>query len=96
MQNIFKKFLIIYLGIKGSKIKDIKTVRSHAQALGQCTKFIFDNKLIPIISADTAGSAKFISEKKDKSEGAIASDLAAKIYNLEILKSNVLKMNLEM
>jgi len=77
------------LGIKGSKIKDIKTVRSHAHALGQAQKFISENKLISIISADTAGSAKFIAKKNDKSEGAIASTLAAKIYNLEILKSNV-------
>lgn len=77
------------LGIKGSKIKDIKTVRSHSQAIGQCSKIILDNKLQAIISADTAGSAKFIAEKKDKSESAIASDLAAKIYNLEILKSRV-------
>jgi prephenate dehydratase len=57
--------------------------------LSQAQRFISDNKLTPIISADTAGSAKFISEKKDKSESAIASGLAAKIYNLEILKSNV-------
>ena len=85
----FQKVTHNLLGIKGSKIKDIKTVRSHAQALGQSQRFISDNKLISIISADTAGSAKFISEKKDESEGAIASDLAAKIYNLDILKSNV-------
>ena len=85
----FQKVTHNLLGIKGSKIKDIKTVRSHAQALGQSQRFISDNKLISIISADTAGSAKFIAEKKDESEGAIASDLAAKIYNLDILKSNV-------
>ena len=48
-----------------------------------------ENKLKPIITADTAGSAKFVSEKKDKTDSAIASELAAKIYNLEILKSNV-------
>jgi len=85
----FQKVTHCLLGIKGSKIKDIKTVRSHSQAIGQCSKIILDNKLKPIISADTAGSAKFIAEKKDKSESAIASKLAAKIYNLEILKSNV-------
>jgi len=85
----FQKVNHHLLGIKGSKINDIKTVRSHAQALGQAQRFIVDNKLIPIISADTAGSAKFISKKKDKSEGAIASELAAKIYNLEIIKSGV-------
>ena len=85
----FQKVTHNLLGIKGSKIKDIKTVRSHAQALGQSQKFITDNKLIPIISADTAGSAKFVSEKNNKNEAAIASDLAAKIYNLEILKTNI-------
>jgi prephenate dehydratase len=77
------------LGVKGSKLKDIKTIRSHSQAIGQCRKLITENNFIPIISADTAGSAKFISEKKDKSEAAIASSLAAKIYNLEIIKSNI-------
>ena len=77
------------LGIKGSKLQNIKTVRSHIHAIGQCKKIIFDNKLKVIISADTAGSAKFISQVKKKSESAIASKLAAKIYNLEILKSNI-------
>jgi len=77
------------LSIKGAKIKDIKTVRSHAQAIGQCTKIIESNKLKAIISADTAGSAKFVAEKKDKSDSAIASKLAAKIYNLDILQSNI-------
>jgi len=77
------------LGVKGATMDDIKTVRSHSQAIGQCTKLISSNNLQPIISADTAGSAKFISDKKDKSESAIASQLAAKIYNLEILKSGV-------
>ena len=85
----FQKVTHNLLGIKGSKIKDIKTVRSHSQAIGQCNKIILDHKSKAIISADTAGSAKFISEKNDKSESAIASELAAKIYNLEILKSSV-------
>ena len=85
----FQKVTHNLLGIKGSKIKDIKTVRSHSQAIGQCSKIIFENKLKPIVSADTAGSAKFISKKKDKTDSAIASELAAKIYGLEIIKSKV-------
>ena len=85
----FQKVNHNLLGIKGSKITDIKTVRSHSQAIGQCRKIISENNLKVIISADTAGSAKFVAEKKDISESAIASELAAKIYNLEILKSNV-------
>tara|TARA_B100000686_G_scaffold349089_1_gene441654 strand:- start:84 stop:932 length:849 start_codon:yes stop_codon:yes gene_type:complete len=85
----FQKVSHNLLGIKESKIEDIKTVRSHSQAIDQCSKMILRQKFKPIISADTAGSAKFISEKKDKSESAIASSLAAQIYNLKILKSNV-------
>ena len=85
----FHKVAHNLLGIKGSKISAIKTVRSHSHAIGQCQKIIVENKLKSIISADTAGSAKFISERKEKSEGAIASQLAAKIYDLEILKSNI-------
>ena len=85
----FQKVTHNLLGIKGSKLKDIKTVRSHAQAIGQCRKIILENNLKEIISADTAGSAKFVSEKKDKTESAIASNLSAKIYDLQILKSNI-------
>ena len=77
------------LGIKGSKINDIKTVRSHSQALGQCQKIIQEHNLQTINAADTAGSAQFISKRKNKSDAAIASTLAAKIYGLKILKSNI-------
>jgi len=85
----FQKVSHNLLGIRGAKIEDIKTVRSHSQAIGQCRKIISDNNFKTIISADTAGSAKYISEKKDKTDSAIASELAAKIYDLEILKSNI-------
>ena len=85
----FQKVNHNLLGVKGAIVKDIKTVRSHAQAIGQCKKIIDENNFKTIISADTAGSAKYIAQKNDKSESAIASELAAKIYNLEVLKSNV-------
>ena len=42
-----------------------------------------------IISADTAGSAKYISEKNDKTESAIASSLAAEIYGLKIIAKHI-------
>ena len=85
----FQKVRHNLLGIKNSKIQDIKAVRSHAQALSQCSKIILENNFKALVSADTAGSAKLISEKKDKREAAIASELAAKIYGLEMLKRNI-------
>ena len=77
------------LGLSGSKISDIKYVSSHAQALSQSSKFIKKYKLIENVRADTAGSAKYISENNKKNEAAIASKLSAKIYNLDILESNI-------
>ena len=73
----------------GVKIKDLKSVRSHSQAISQCQKLINQYRLEPIIAADTAGSAKYISENSLDDEAAIASTLAAKIYNLEVIKSNI-------
>ena len=77
------------LGLPESKITDIKDVYSHAQALSQSSIFIKKNKFNENVRADTAGSAKYISEKKDITKAAIASKLSAKIYNLQILDSNV-------
>ena len=73
----------------GTQMKNLKYVRSHSQAISQCQKIINEYNLDPIIAADTAGSAKFISENLADDEAAIASTLAAKIYNLEILKNNI-------
>ena len=72
-----------------AQMKDIKFVRSHAQAIGQCQKIIIENSYKTIISADTAGSAKELSDSKDKSIAAIASKLSAEIYKLKILKKNI-------
>jgi len=77
------------LGLTGSKISDIKNVYSHAQALSQSSNFIKKNKFNENVRADTAGSAKYVSQSKDISKGAIASELSAEIYNLEILDSNI-------
>ena len=77
------------LGLPGSKTKDIKHVFSHAQALSQSSNFIKKNKLIENVRADTAGSAAYITSNRKKDEAAIASKLSAKIYNLDILESNI-------
>ena len=91
--NIYEEFFFPInhnlLGIKGSKLKNIKNVYSHTQALSQASEFIKKNNLQANVRADTAGSAKYISEQEDKTKGAIASKLSAEIYNLEILKESI-------
>ena len=77
------------LGLQNSDLKDIKSVKSHAQGLAQCRKFISDNNLLPVQHIDTAGAAEEISRTDDPTIAAIASDMASKIYNLKVLKSNI-------
>jgi prephenate dehydratase len=76
------------LGIKGSSLESIKYVASHPQALAQCHKNILNLGLQAQAKFDTAGSAKEISEMNNPLYGAIASKLAAKLYNLEILSDH--------
>ncbi|MEQ8823517.1 MAG: prephenate dehydratase [Filomicrobium sp.] len=73
----------------GSKLSDITHVYSHTQALGQCRNTLRELGLKPMPEADTAGSARLVSESSDGSSAAIASTLAAEIYGLEILKSDI-------
>ena len=76
------------LAIPGAKINDIKRIHSHEQGIAQCRNKIIKLNKEMVIAADTAGSAKKISELNKKEDAAIASALAAEIYNLEILEAN--------
>lgn len=77
------------LGVKGAKITDLKHVHSHVHAIPQCRKLIKKLGLKPHVHADTAGAAAQISERGQKDHAAIASSLAAEIYNLEILQEDI-------
>jgi prephenate dehydratase len=77
------------LAPKGAKLADIRSVESHVMALGQCRNIIRKLGLKTIVAADTAGSAREVAERGDKSRAAIASSLAAEIYGLEILAENI-------
>jgi len=63
----------------------IKKIISHEQALAQCSDKIQHLDYDILIGADTAGSAKYISEQKILDTAAIASSLAAKIYGLKTI-----------
>ncbi len=78
------------VALKGQKIEDLKEVYSHPMAILQCQLF-FDNypHITLIESIDTALSAKMLQEGKLIGKGAIASDLAAEKYGLEILAPGI-------
>ena len=77
------------LATRENKLTNIKFVKSHSHAIGQCQNKINEYNLIPIIEADTAGSAKKLDQDQNIDTAVIASELAAKIYNLDILEKNL-------
>jgi len=76
------------LGVKGADVSTLKTVKSHVQALGQCRKNLRELGIERLPYADTAGSAKHVAELGDPSVGAIASELAADVYGLDIIRKD--------
>jgi prephenate dehydratase len=73
----------------GATLGTIRTVHSHVHALGQCRRIIREHGLVPVISGDTAGAAREVAEAADPTQAAIAPPLAAEIYGLEILATDV-------
>jgi prephenate dehydratase len=77
------------MAIKGAKLKDITDVYSHVHALGQCRKIIRKLGIRPHVAGDTAGSARQVSEWRDRTKAALAPRLAAEVYGLDILAEDV-------
>ena len=78
------------MALKGQSLKDIKEVQSHPMALLQCRDFFKNNSDITLVEEkDTAQIAKKIADNKLKGLGAIASELACKTYDLEIIQENI-------
>ncbi|RLN10088.1 hypothetical protein BBJ28_00020159, partial [Nothophytophthora sp. Chile5] len=77
------------LALPGVSKTDIKTVISHPQALAQCAHTISTMGAQPRAEYDTAGSAKMLADNQWKDTAAVASDLAAEYYGLQVLERNI-------
>ncbi len=77
------------VGLKNTKLSDIKTVISHPQALSQCAEHIKKMGWEQIQFENTALAAKYVAEKKDPTLAAIASEESAKIQGLEVIESQI-------
>ncbi|MCL8251198.1 prephenate dehydratase [Aeromicrobium fastidiosum] len=85
----FLRIQFSLLGVPGASLDTIRTVHSHVHALGQCRKIIKQHGLRTVISGDTAGAAREIAEAGDVTQAAISPPLAATIYGLDVLASDI-------
>ncbi len=77
------------LGVPGAEISDIKKVYSHPQSLMQSARYLADHPWQQISMQNNAFAARKVAEEKDKSQAAIASELAGQIYGLDVLQKGV-------
>jgi prephenate dehydratase/chorismate mutase/prephenate dehydratase len=77
------------LALPDTDFRELRGAYSHPQALAQCRGFLSRNKLEPRPFYDTAGAALMLARERLKGVAAIASELCAELYGLEVLKEAV-------
>ena len=77
------------MGVPGAQLSDIKTVYSHPQSLMQSARYLNAHSWQQISMQNNAFAARKVSEEGDVSQAAIASELAAQLYHLQVLEKGV-------
>jgi prephenate dehydratase len=89
IDEAFVRVHINLLGLKGTRLADIREAQSHTVLLGQCRDFLRSNAIAPVVGADTAGSAMEVAALGNPARAALASELAAEIYGLDVLARHI-------
>ena len=88
-QEIIFRVRHCLLANSGTDIGDVRAVRSHPQALAQCERYLENRGMEAVAAYDTAGSARDLAATPQEGVATIASRLAAEIYGLEIIDSDI-------
>lgn len=89
IEEAFVRVHINLLGVPGTKLEQVEEAYSHLVLLPQCATFLRENNISGRVSPDNARAAREISERGDPKVAALASELAAEIYGLDILARHV-------
>ena len=89
VDEAFVRVHINLLGVPGARVEDIRRAHSHVVLLPQCATFLREHGIEGTVSPDNARAAREVAEKGDKADAALASELAAEVYGLDILARNI-------
>ena len=89
IDEAFVRVHINLLAVPGTRLEQVEQAMSHTVLLGQCKGFLAQHGIHRITGADTAGSARHVAELGDPAMAALAGDLAAEIYGLDILARHI-------
>ncbi len=85
----FVRVRIALMALPGVTLDRVTEAMSHTMLLGQCRSFLADHQIARVTGADTAGSARHVAEAGQEHLAALASELAADIYGLDVLARDI-------
>jgi prephenate dehydratase len=85
----FVRVHVNLLGVPGATLADVTEAHGHVVILPQCAGFLRTHGIKGRVSSDNARAAREVAEAGDKTRAALASELAASIYGLEVLARHI-------
>lgn len=85
----FVRVHVNLLGVRGAALSDISEAHGHVVILPQCAQFLRNHGIAGRVSSDNARAAREVAEAGEKSRAALASELAAEIYGLDVLAAHI-------
>ena len=89
VDEAFVRVHVNLLGVKGAKLEDIREAHGHVVILPQCAAFLKERGIRGRVSSDNARAAREVAEAGDVTRAALASELAAEIYGLDVLARHI-------
>ncbi len=89
IDEAFVRVHINLLGVPGAALGDVKEAFSHLVLLPQCAKFLRENDIQGRVSPDNARAAREVAENGKPAQAALASELAAEVYGLDLLARHI-------
>ncbi len=85
----FVRVHVNLLGVKGARLDQVREAHGHPVILPQCSHFLRTHAIKGMTSSDNARAAREIAERGDPSHAALASEMAARIYDLDVLARHI-------
>ncbi len=89
VDEAFVRVHVNLLGVKGAALADVREAHGHVVILPQCAGFLRSHGIKGRVSSDNARAAREVAEAGDVTRAALASELAARIYGLDVLARHI-------
>ncbi|WP_028031503.1 prephenate dehydratase [Gemmobacter nectariphilus] len=89
IDEAFVRVHVNLLGIPGARLDQVREAHGHVVIIPQCASFLKTHGIRGVVSSDNAKAARECAEAGDPARGALASELAAEIYGLDVLARHI-------